>query len=328
MNRYLTPRRLIFGFAFCLLLAAFGCDGDSSSGPGGDGSAATDLSSSDGISSSNETQQKPLSSSSSTKIDGSSSSVKGAGSSSSSKVSSSSTARSSSSSAPRSSSSWVLPLNYEITYDSLIDDRDGQKYYTLRVTDKFTDASITVMAQNLNYGTMVSGDSEQSNNAVVEKYCYGDDPENCNRYGGLYQWAEMMALDNSCNTTSCAHLVADTSNHQGICPDGWRVMTHNDFDIVINSSGDGVRGVRSGLFGGLNTSGYTLMGSGGRSPTKGFEGLRTLAIWFFPNEHGTTYKETRAYGYGINSSSNTLVAYESSLENKTYGGALRCVKAE
>ncbi len=136
-------------------------------------------------------------SSSSVKVTSSSS----AGSSSSSRVSSSSAARSSSSSAPRSSSSWVLPLNnYEHTYDTLVDERDGQKYYTLKVTTLYGETSITVMAQNLNIGKMVTGGSGQNEDGVPEKYCYNDDPENCRRYGGLYQWAEAMGLPSRCNT--------------------------------------------------------------------------------------------------------------------------------
>jgi uncharacterized protein (TIGR02145 family) len=216
-------------------------------------------------------------------------------------------------------------LNYEITYDSLTDDRDGQKYYTLQVTDRFTDATITVMAQNLNYGTMVTGGNGQSNDAVAEKYCYGNDPENCNRYGGLYQWAEAMGLPSSCNMTSCAHLIADTLNYQGICPDGWRVLTRADFDIVINSSGDGVRGVRSGLFGGLNTSGYTLLGGGGYIDLLGgWYGFGSQATWLYPVEYSS---DSLKGGFQMINNQSTSVS-SSGYDRKIYAASLRCVKAE
>ena len=55
-------------------------------------------------------------------------------------------------------------------------------------------ASVTVMAENLNVGVMVDGKKDQSDNSKVERYCYGNDTTNCDKYGGLYQWAEMMQL--------------------------------------------------------------------------------------------------------------------------------------
>ncbi len=56
-------------------------------------------------------------------------------------------------------------------------------------------------AENLNYGTMISGDlgSNQADDDKVEKYCYDNLPENCEKYGALYQWAEGMAFKFVCN---------------------------------------------------------------------------------------------------------------------------------
>ncbi len=55
-------------------------------------------------------------------------------------------------------------------------------------------------------------------------------------------------------------MIADTNSHQGLCPEGWRVLTRNDFNIVIKSGeyingnnmvvSDGVKGVRASSFGG------------------------------------------------------------------------------
>jgi len=34
--------------------------------------------------------------------------------------------------------------------------------------------------------------SYKTDNGIIEKYCYNDNPSNCNTYGALYQWDELM----------------------------------------------------------------------------------------------------------------------------------------
>ncbi len=72
------------------------------------------------------------------------------------------------------------------------------------------------LTKNLNIGTMISGASNQANNSIIEKYCYNNDESNCDIYGGLYQWNEAMQY------------VGD-EGAQGICPDGWKIPTNDDF---------------------------------------------------------------------------------------------------
>ena len=64
----------------------------------------------------------------------------------------------------------------------------------------------------------------QTNNGVIEKYCYNDSIANCDEYGGLYQWAEMMQY------------VTDTAI-QGICPAGWHLPTDGEWTILTNHLG-------------------------------------------------------------------------------------------
>ncbi len=64
---------------------------------------------------------------------------------------------------------------------------DGQIYNTVQIGYQCW------MAENLNIGTMIPGTSNMANNGVIEKYCYNNTTANCNTYGGLYQWNEMMA---------------------------------------------------------------------------------------------------------------------------------------
>jgi len=84
---------------------------------------------------------------------------------------------------------------------------------------------------NLNVGTQVTGSSNQTNNSVVEKYCYANNTTNCTNYGGLYQWAEAVQYKNGAtNTTSPSP--AFSGNVQGICPAGSHIPSDNEWKIL------------------------------------------------------------------------------------------------
>ena len=193
------------------------------------------------------------------------------------KLSSSSVVASSSSVVEQSSSSrnWqpFNLANYGDKYEEFTDDRNGRTYKYLKFEGKDTSgkaATIHAMVENLNIGDFVWGHKDQKDDSKIERYCYDDDTLNCHYYGGLYQWAEMMQLPSECNTKSCANLIKP--NHQGICPNGWRLLTYNDYYIIVNSNGnkDGVKGTRSTFgFGGSNDTGYSLVGAGMRLDLKG-----------------------------------------------------------
>lgn len=140
------------------------------------------------------------------------------------------------------------------------------------------------MAENLDIGDFVWGFEDQEDDSKIEKYCYKNDTTNCNNYGGLYQWAEMMQLPSRCNTESCADLIKP--NHQGICPDGWRLLTYNDYYIAVHADNnkDGVKGTRSAYgFGGSNDSGFSLVGAG-YNWNHSFTSLQEGTYWFYPVE--------------------------------------------
>ena len=86
----------------------------------------------------------------------------------------------------------------------------GKVYHTVPVGDQCW------LRENLDIGVMLNGGEAQTNNQVIEKYCYNDDTANCEKYGGLYMWKEMM-------------------NHfpiqggKGICPTGWHVPTDDEW---------------------------------------------------------------------------------------------------
>lgn len=75
------------------------------------------------------------------------------------------------------------------------------------------------MAENLDAGKMIDDWNEQTNNGIVEKYCYNNDPYYCMVFGGLYQWDEIMEYD-------------FTPGTQGICPDGFHIPTDGEWKVL------------------------------------------------------------------------------------------------
>ena len=290
-------------------------------------SSETSVSSSSAKSSSSVT---PKSSSSSAKS--SSSSAK-----SSSSVSSSS-AKSSSSSAQSSSSEYV-PFDHSQTlagaykvgenaYKQFTDTRNGRSYYYITITSDYSGKSVTVMAENLNIGKMVPGADDQNNDNEIERYCYNNDTTKCDEFGGLYQWAEMMQLPSRCNTESCADIIKE--NHRGICPEGWRLFTYDDYEIVRgykDENGDGIKGLRSTYgFSGTNASGFSLTGAGIRSDNGTFNGLKEKIFIFRPIEYQADAAK-QAHHMRISAALDSGPS-ENARELKTKGFSVRCVMVE
>ena len=145
----------------------------------------------------------------------------------------SSSSNTSAGSATSSSSIENLPSSSSIdsgepVFGSLTDTRDGKVYKTVKL------GSQEWMAENLNY-------------AAEGSHCYEDKEENCEKYGRLYNWE--IALDTSnrgCgdNFSGC-RLRNDFHPRQGVCPDGWHLPEHSEWDTLFNfarehSEGEGV----------------------------------------------------------------------------------------
>ena len=279
------------------------------------------------------------SSSSVKKEDSSSSVVKASSSSVTPKSSSSEEVKQSSSSVVASSSSVVEPSSSSSfdkefngslwragAYKAFVDPRDNREYYYIQITGEDTAgkaATIKVMAENLNVGEFVWGFEDQEDDSKIERYCYKNDTANCNKYGGLYQWAEMMQLPSRCNTESCADLIKP--NHQGICPSGWRLLTYNDYYIVVHADNneDGVKGTRAGCFGGSDDTGYSLVGTGIRTTEGGFDDFAEATFWYYPVEQSSN--PLRASCNGMSRSQTTIsLGYQT----KISGTSVRCVMVE
>lgn len=82
---------------------------------------------------------------------------------------------------------------------------------------------VTVLTSNINVGTMINTPNPQSNNGVVEKYCYNNLESNCIQFGGLYQWNEAM------NYVPSTSKYEDPSTVRGICPAGYHLPSDYEF---------------------------------------------------------------------------------------------------
>ena len=219
-----------------------------------------------------------------------------------------------------------IPYVLKTDYKTFVDERNGRSYYYLTIRGKNSKGepdSVTVMTENLNIGKMIGITKDQADDTTIERYCYDRDTTNCDRYGGLYQWAEMMQLPSECNTKSCADLIQP--NHQGICPDGWRLLTQDDFYIVLHSDNlkHGIEDVRAGSFGGYNYTGYSLVGAGVVWDRR-CESIQQTTYWYYPEESPTNPDE-RALSAATSYSSTGLNEYK---VQKINGFSVRCTKLE
>ena len=129
---------------------------------------------------------------------------------------------------------------------------EGKIYHTVQIGTQCW------LRENLDIGTMILGIQDQSNNGLIEKSCYNNNPNNCNTFGGLYQWYEAMQYDT-------------TTGSRGICPPGWHIPTLYEFWTLRNAvwwfgMGNALKAVGqgSGDGAGTNTSGFSALLAGMR----------------------------------------------------------------
>ena len=230
--------------------------------------------------------------------------------------------------------SWTLANVSKVgegAYKQFTDPRNGRSYYYITITSTRKETmgkSVTVMAENLNIGEMVHGKKDQSDDSKIEKYCYANDTTKCDEFGGLYQWAEMMQLPSRCNTESCSDLIQP--NHRGICPEGWRLFTWDDYEIVDgydDKFDDGIKGLRSTYgFRGTNQSGFSLTGAGLKMKNGKFENLEDAIYLYFPEEHDYDFMNYAHVG-SVAAFSNDAPTRKNG-DVKVLGLSVRCVKLE
>ena len=99
------------------------------------------------------------------------------------------------------------------------------------------------LKENLDVGTMIPVGTDQSNNSVIEKYCFNNSQDSCAKYGGLYMWNETMQY-------------STIEGARGICPEGWRIPTKVDFDsfyTAVGGDGNAIKAIGQGSGGGAGT---------------------------------------------------------------------------
>ena len=195
----------------------------------------------------------------------------------------------------------------------------------------------TWMQNNLNVGVRISGavGSNQANNSILEKYCYGDTDAGCTNtdpngkvYGGLYQWAETVQyLNGATNTTSPSP--AFSTNVQGICPAGFHIPTDTEYKTLemqlgmLSPSETDATGWRGTHLEGTQlksggTSGLNVPLAGYRNTDGSFGNLSSSALLWSSSESSSTDAWTR----DLNSGYATVIRYSN---DKGYGFSVRCL---
>jgi len=178
-------------------------------------------------------------------------------------------------------------------YGDGVTDIDGNQYLTVIIGDQ------EWMAENLKVTRDAAGND-------ISRFCYNDDTDNCDLYGGLYTWHTVMNQENSSKE--------NPSGVQGICPEGWHVPSDDEWTELVNylhtqgfpnsntSHGAGnalksCRQVNSPLGGDCDTSehprwnshhihygfdafGFSAQPGGGRGHSGGFFYLGDVGYWW------------------------------------------------
>lgn len=195
--------------------------------------------------------------------------------------------------------------------DSILDSRDSQKYPTVLI------GAQCWMKRNLNYGQMINSSGAQTNNSTPEKYCYDNLTGNCDTYGGMYQWDELMQY-------------STTESVQGLCPSGWHIPSDSEWKTLeialgMSQAEADLANIWRGT--GIGTS----LKVGGAS---GFEALIAGGLWGpggpFLYINSMTYFWTSTES-GSNAWRRCLSATADNVGRwntfpKTYGFSVRCVK--
>ena len=210
------------------------------------------------------------------------------------------------------------------TNGSFTDGRDGRSYRCVTI------GAQTWMAENLDFGTRVSGSSTQNSATATsaQKYCYNNDTANCAIYGGLYQWHTALALAPSCDNSSCS--VQISSKHRGICPEGWHIPSENEWNALktyvdsanggsTNDEGRSLKGTTL-WSSGTGTDDFGWGGRPGGNRGDGFTNIGKLGLWWVAAESGSSGAVNRK----LSATSNRLE------EERGYGKnearSIRCVK--
>lgn len=180
------------------------------------------------------------------------------------------------------------------------------------------------LKENLDVGIKIDGSLVQTDNRVIEKYCYGDDSANCTEYGGLYQWAEAVQYKKGATNSKSPH-PDFTGNIQGICPIGWHIPRLTEFQELgeaVSYNSNALKAVRQGSRNGegTNTSGFSALFTGYRNKNGNFIGFPLITSFWSSTEHNAWY------AYGVFLSSDNSALHFDYYYYKVHSFSVRCVK--
>jgi len=175
-------------------------------------------------------------------------------------------------------------------FGSFIDDRDGQKYTTVKI------GNLVWMAQNLNYQTE-SG-----------SWCYNNDNSNSNIYGRLYDW--------------------ETAKNAS--PTGWRLPSKDDWAKLVAAAGssefeflDAGKKLKSksgwSKNSGTDKFGFSALPGGYRRSDGTFNNAGDYGCWWTATEHDGLYAYNRYMYHNID-----LVGEDRNYKRDGY--SVRCVQ--
>ncbi|MCF8372510.1 MAG: PKD domain-containing protein [Bacteroidales bacterium] len=190
-----------------------------------------------------------------------------------------------------------------------IADIDGNYYNTVLIGNQCW------MEENLNTTHDASGNS-------ITRYCYNNETDSCDIYGGLYTWYTMM------NGQSSSSIVP--SGVQGICPEGWHIPSDQEWTNLTDYLGglsvaggklkeQGTNYWNSPNTGATNSSGFTGLPGGHKNSGGGtYVNMGGGANWW-----STTQGGLGAWYRAIQYNDSVVFRYSNS---KTYGFSIRCIK--
>jgi len=181
------------------------------------------------------------------------------------------------------------------------------------ISPLFSQESSTVKYAGEIYETTIIGNQKWLKRNLNYKpktgksWCYDNKPNNCAKYGRLYDWVAAMNLPTKCNEISS---VDDSdckvnSPHQGICPEGYYIPDKTDWDSLINYIGGRNFGyklrAKNGWKSNYNSAdkfGFAALPSGSYKKIFNdngnfsitinyeFHGISEEVLWMVANEHG------------------------------------------
>lgn len=213
----------------------------------------------------------------------------------------------------------ALPDNNSVCGEDFIDERDGQKYKTVRLGRQCW------MGEELRYtgnGCLSkTWDSATPHNACVRATEVELQANESHREWlqniVWYQFSVALNWD-GVNPASPADLETD---RQGICPDGWHIPNLDDFWESKNYVGAATSGIlfkaKSPIWNGTDDYGLTALPTGQRGNTGALSYIGTRSIWW-----GNFYVDSLSWGHYFNTTFDELMYLGSS---PSFGKVVRCV---